>query len=148
MFHRYAVQVLHRDEALAFVLADFVDRANVRMVQGRGSPRFATEALQSRRVFGDVVGQKFQRSEAAESDVFGLVNHPHSTATEFLQDVVMRNCFVEHGTGGISMLLGRDGLVNRALDMVSRPMVSMSCNVISTTPASFAQNSCKNLKTK
>src|SRR5437773_921367 len=34
------------------------------------------------------------------------------------------------------------------LDMVSSPMVSMSCNVISTTPAYFAQNSCKNCKTR
>jgi hypothetical protein len=50
MFQCYAVKELHGDEGLTALLPDFIDGANVGMVQGRGSLRLALEASQCLRV--------------------------------------------------------------------------------------------------
>ena len=42
---RLALVVGHRDERLSFELADFVDRADVRVIQGAGGARLAQQAL-------------------------------------------------------------------------------------------------------
>ena len=42
---RLPCQQLHHDEGLAFVFFDFVNRADMGVVQRRGGPRFAIEAL-------------------------------------------------------------------------------------------------------
>ena len=47
---RLAFEELHRDEQLASVLADFVDLADVRMIDARRGPGFAPEALARRLV--------------------------------------------------------------------------------------------------
>ena len=61
------------------------------MVQMLGWFR-AEAALASRRKrsracgsWAKFVGQKFQRDEAMEAGVFGLVDHAHATAAEFLK---------------------------------------------------------------
>src|SRR5205823_14281305 len=43
MAEREAIQIFHRDEGPALVLADVGDRANIRMAQSGGSLGFATE---------------------------------------------------------------------------------------------------------
>ena len=43
---RNAVKVFHGDEALAFMLANFVNGADVGMVKRRGGAGFATEAFE------------------------------------------------------------------------------------------------------
>ena len=48
MLERLSLQHLHRDEELPLVLADFVNSADVGMVEGRGRARFAMEALHGR----------------------------------------------------------------------------------------------------
>ena len=53
----------------------------------------------------DIVGKKFKRDKSAEGDVFGLVNHAHAAATEFLDDAVVRDSTPDHArpiTGGKS----------------------------------------------
>ena len=45
VLQRHPVQKLHGDERLIIVFADFVDRANVGMVQCRCSPGFKAEAF-------------------------------------------------------------------------------------------------------
>ena len=47
MLERYAIEKLHHDE---WMLADFVNGADVRMVQGRGSFSFSLETGKSLRV--------------------------------------------------------------------------------------------------
>ena len=86
-----AVQKLHDNERLPFVLADFVNRADVWMVQRRCGTGFAAEAFQCLRVVGYVLGQKLQRNEAAKLSVLGLVDDAHSAAPEFLDDAVVRD---------------------------------------------------------
>src|SRR5215468_5581297 len=47
MFQRHTVKKLHDDERLGFVLADFVDRADVGMVQSGSRTCLPTETFQS-----------------------------------------------------------------------------------------------------
>ena len=44
MLQRHAIQKLHGDERFAVLFVNFVDRADVGMVQSRGGLRFALEA--------------------------------------------------------------------------------------------------------
>ena len=46
----HSVEKLHHDEGTAFVLAEVVDGANARMVEGRGGSGFPAEAFQGLRV--------------------------------------------------------------------------------------------------
>jgi hypothetical protein len=63
----------HDNEGLAVLFANFVDGANVRMVQGRGSLGFALKAAECLRVFGYVVGQELEGYEATELHILGFV---------------------------------------------------------------------------
>jgi len=92
----HAFQVLHGDEAPALMFSDFVDGADVGMVQGRCRPRLSPESLQDLRIARYQVWQKFQRDEAAKLCVLCFVHHAHSTAPQFLQDAVVRDGFADH----------------------------------------------------
>ncbi len=96
MLQGHAFEELHGDEALAVVLADFVDGADVGMVQRGGRARFAAETLQGLRVLGYIVGQEFQSDEAAEARVLGLVDDAHPAAAELLDDAVVRDGLADH----------------------------------------------------
>ena len=85
-------QILHDDEGLASIFRDFVDGADVGMVQSRRCPRFAAKALQSLRVFGHVLRQELQSNKAAEFEVLSFINHTHAAATELFDDAVVRDC--------------------------------------------------------
>src|SRR5712691_2707535 len=73
---------LHRDEGLAIVLADFVDGADVGMVQSRGGSCFPPKAFERLWVSGYVLRQEFQGDEATEFSVLGLVHDTHATTAE------------------------------------------------------------------
>ena len=90
------IQELHRDERLLFVPADFVNGADVGMVQPRGSTRFTAEALEGMRIFGNFRRQELERDEAAQFGIFGLIDYAHPTATEFLDDAIVRNGAADH----------------------------------------------------
>ena len=96
MVQGYAFQELHHNERLACILGDFVDGANVGMVQRGRSSRFTAEAFQGLRIFRDVPRQELQRDKAAEFEVFSLVDHTHPAATEFLDDAVVRDGLADH----------------------------------------------------
>ena len=55
MLQRFTIQKLHSDESLAFVLANLVNGADIRMVQRRSSLRLTLEAFQGLMVSGDIV---------------------------------------------------------------------------------------------
>src|SRR5262249_12188251 len=97
MLKGVAFQELHRDERLISVPSDFVDGADVGMVQSRGSTRFAAKALKSGGVLGEFFGKKLQGDIAAELGVLGLVNHSHATATKLFENAVMGDGLADHG---------------------------------------------------
>src|SRR5271167_3343400 len=51
-----SLEILHRDEGFAFMLADLVNGADVGMIQGGRGPRFASKAFQRRFVVRDFFG--------------------------------------------------------------------------------------------
>ncbi len=91
MFQRCAVEKFHGDEGAAFGLINFVDRANVWMIQSGSGFRFALKPVQCVRISPHFIGQKFERDKAAELQIFGFVHHTHSTAAQFFDDAVVRN---------------------------------------------------------
>ena len=89
VLQRHPVQEFHRDERLALVLPDFVDRADVGMIQRRSGTRLTTETFERLSVTGYVIGKKFQCDEAPQFGVFGLVDNSHATAAKLFEDAVM-----------------------------------------------------------
>ena len=91
MLQREAIQKFHGDERLPVLFADFVDGADVGMIQGGCGLRFALEAAQGLRVVRNFIRQELQGNKAVELCVLGLVNHTHTPATEFFDDAVVRD---------------------------------------------------------
>jgi hypothetical protein len=54
---------------------DFMDGADVCVVQGRGSAGLSRETLQRLRVLRYIFWEKFESDEAAKLGVLGLVDH-------------------------------------------------------------------------
>ena len=77
---------------LVLLLANFVDRANVGMIEGRSGAGLAAETFERLRVARDVIRKKFQSDEAAKFGVFRFVDDAHAATTEPVDDAVVRNC--------------------------------------------------------
>ncbi len=93
---RLALVVGHCDERLAFELADFVDRADVRMIQGAGDTRLAQQALGgflARRGRGR---KELQGDTPVQLRVLGQPDGAHPTGTEMTEDAVMRDGAADH----------------------------------------------------
>jgi hypothetical protein len=86
----------HGDERSAFVLPDVVDGANVGMVQRGGGLRLALESGQGLWVSGYFFGKELQGDKAAQTRVFSLVDNAHATATQLLDDAVVRDGLADH----------------------------------------------------
>src|ERR1017187_1291506 len=92
VLQRQPVEKLHGDEVLTFALVNLEDHADIGMVQGGGSLRFALEAGQSLRIFSNLVRQELQGDKVVQLYVLSLVHHTHTT-TKFLDDAVVRDGF-------------------------------------------------------
>ena len=73
------------------VLGDFVDGADVRMIERRGGPRFAAEPFDRGRVGVDRRGQELQRHLASERQILGEVDNAHPAAAKQRLDSVVSN---------------------------------------------------------
>ena len=104
MLQRHAIEKLHGDEGLPVLLADFVDGADVGMVQGGCGLGFALKTGEGLRILGNFFGQELQRDKAAQLYVLGLVDDTHAAAAEFLDDAVVRDGLADH----CAEILGRN----------------------------------------
>ena len=86
-----ALQQLHSDEGLAFVLADFVNRADVGMVQRRGGAGLALEAFQGLTVLAPLLRQELESDLTAQRGVLGLIDDTHAPAAELLNNAIVGN---------------------------------------------------------
>src|SRR6516225_8212855 len=97
MLEGLALQVLHDDEGLAFMLINVVNGANVGMVQCGGSTGFPFEAFQS---YGrslsvplsetqHLLGQELEGYQRAEAEILGFVHYSHAPAAELLKNPVV-----------------------------------------------------------
>ena len=91
-----AVQKFHGDEGLVTVFADFVDGANVGMIESRGGTRLAAKAFERLRVLREEIGEEFEGYEAAEFGVLGFVDYAHAAAANFFDDAVVRDGLADH----------------------------------------------------
>jgi hypothetical protein len=80
---RVTFQQFHGNERMAGVLINVVNRADVRMIEGRGGLCFALKSFQNGGVAGNAFGQEFQRHETVELGVFPSINDTHATAPSF-----------------------------------------------------------------
>src|SRR5436309_12271873 len=74
-----------------------MDRANIGMIQGGSCPRFTLKSLQRLMIGRELIGQELESNVAAQTQVFGLIDHTHATAAQSFQDAVMRNGLANHG---------------------------------------------------
>jgi hypothetical protein len=96
MLQSLAFEELHREKGPAIVLADLVDRANVRMVQRGGSAGFALKSFECLRIARGLFRQKLQRDVAAKSEILGFIYDAHPAAAELFEDAVMRDGLSDH----------------------------------------------------
>jgi hypothetical protein len=61
------------------------------MIQSGSRASFAAEGLERKRIADQIIRKKFERNEAAELGVLGLVNDSHATAAELFKDLIVRN---------------------------------------------------------
>src|SRR5262249_980480 len=103
-------QEFHGNKRPAVRLADFVDRADVGMVQRGGRPRLSRKSLKIRAVGVDRIGQELQSNLSAKLEVLGLIDHAHASAAEFSYDSVVGDCLTNHvvdaNSSGESILAG------------------------------------------
>jgi hypothetical protein len=96
MPQRHAVEKFHDDEGLPIHFVDFVDGADVGVVQGGRGLGLALKTGKHLRVFGYVRGKKLQGDKAIEFDILSLVDDAHPATTKLLSNVVMRDGFADH----------------------------------------------------
>src|SRR5262249_20691925 len=78
------------------VLVDFVDGADVGMIQSRGAASLPLKAINPGLLPGKLIRQEFQGHLAPELAVFGLIDHAHPAAAEPLQNPIMRDNLAGH----------------------------------------------------
>ena len=88
---RLPLQQFHRDEGSPLGVIDFVDGANVRVVQGGRGFGFPLEAAESLCVVGEFFRKELQGDVATELQVFRFVDHTHATTADLREDAVMGN---------------------------------------------------------
>ena len=97
----HALQPFHRDELLAVVRVDFVDRADVRMAQQRDRGGFAGKATGSIRIRREFVRQELQRHLAWQARVLGLVDDAHPARPELAGDPIVADDRVAHAASAV-----------------------------------------------
>src|SRR5215510_8246595 len=81
--------ILHRDEAHALRLADFVNVRDIRVVERRGGSGFATEPPYPLPISRHLVRQYLERDGAVEFCVAGAVDLAHPAFAQERNDLVM-----------------------------------------------------------
>ena len=99
MLQRLPLQEFHGDEGLAVVLADFVDRANVRVVQRRCGASLTQKPLKSQLFARNAFRKELQRDGPPERGVLGTVYDSHPTAAQSCGDSVVRHALPKEGIG-------------------------------------------------
>ena len=103
MFQRLAFEQLHGDERDGFAAIihhiNFINRADVGVIQRRGCSRFALKSFECCAIFRKSFRQKLQRYLATQLVVLGFVNHTHAAAAKFFEDHVVRKGFPDHFSG-------------------------------------------------
>ena len=90
----------HGDEGFAIGLVDFINGADIGMIERRGRLGLTNEAAVGVLVLEQVGSEELQGHETVELCVLGLVDHAHPALADFLDDFVMRNGLADHRRRG------------------------------------------------
>jgi hypothetical protein len=96
MIERLALEELHGQERPIILLPNFMNCADVGMIESRRGPGFAPEAFERLQVIREFLGQKFQCDMTPEAEVLGLVNNTHPAAAGYFQNAVVRDGLANH----------------------------------------------------
>ena len=89
LLQRGPLQDLHDEEWAAVLVADVVNGADAGVVQRGGGPRLALEPGQRLAIIRQIGRKKFERDEAPQARVLGLVDDAHPAAAEPLDNAVV-----------------------------------------------------------
>ena len=92
----FALVVRHRDERLAGMRTDLVDRGDVRVIQRAGGARLSQQAGRSVRVADVFGGKEFERDAAVQASILSQINRPHSPGADLADDPVMGDLGSHH----------------------------------------------------
>src|SRR5262249_24369913 len=84
-----AVHEFHGDERQAGVVADFINCADVGVVEGGSGLCFALKTFEGFRIPGQLVRHKLQRDKTAQTGVFGFVNNTHATTPQAFDNAIV-----------------------------------------------------------
>ncbi len=96
VLERLSFEKFHGQKGPALLFADVIDGADVGVVQSRGSAGLAAEPVEHRKLAGDLIRQEFERDEAAQAAVLGLVHYAHSPTAKFFDHSIMGDGFADH----------------------------------------------------
>src|SRR5215469_13353525 len=88
-FQSLALKKLDRYEVQTVSFIDFVNGADIRMIQSRGCAGFAFESLESLRVTREIGGEQFESDHTPELQVFGFVDYTHAASADGLKNSIV-----------------------------------------------------------
>ena len=108
---RLAFEQLHDEKWAAIRFAYVEERADAGMIQRGDGARFALKAFERGGIVSEFAGEKFQRDEAAETNIFGAEDLAHAAAAERFDDAIMRECLAdqERASGQQAIVIHREG---------------------------------------
>jgi hypothetical protein len=83
-------------------LINFMDGADVCVIERGSSFSLPLKAGQWLRVFGYIIRQEFERDKALEFNVVGLEDDTHAPAAKFLDNAIVGDGLVDHRAEGIT----------------------------------------------
>src|SRR6266550_6731113 len=100
-------QQLHSDEGSLLTFVDFINRANVGMVESGCRTSLATKTFQGLGIVSYFFRQELQSHESAKARVLGFVDNTHAAAAELLNDAVVRDGLADHAQACYGGSLGK-----------------------------------------
>src|SRR5438045_2727575 len=85
------LQQFHGDEGSPIRLVNFVDRADVGVVQRGCSLGFSLKTAKRLYVVGEFIGQELESNVATELQVFRFIDNTHPARADFAEDTVVGN---------------------------------------------------------
>ena len=90
---RLTFQTLHYEKVNIVLMANIIQRANPRMIQGRNGPSFPLKPLLQIRIGRKMVGQDLDRHGPVEPRIAGPIHLPHAARTQSGLDFIRAKSF-------------------------------------------------------
>src|SRR5438552_4004194 len=104
VFKGMPFQSLHHNKRVPIRFINFMNSADVGMVQGRRSTCLALKSLQCLVIARQLWWKKLQSYISAQAEILGAVDHSHATASQSLLNAVMGNDGAYHLRPSVAML--------------------------------------------